>query len=289
MKGKLQIDLRRNLSVRGFVRIAHKIAGLATMATLGLAAPAFAQASLGGYDAAAALATPTDAAPDSGYALPPPDDGSLADPASSPGDASADAAIEPAPAPDEAASDALPSSVPPIDLAASLGGIAPVAAADGDAGSGWDRVGDSESHTGSDGYTGNSVLEVPQATPSAGNDASQSAQGGDSAPPDQVGSVDEYQDEQDYYWPIYVGPPLLNPPFAASTFGNHSTANVSIQSGGRPMLPSGVGMRPFMGGMNSAIMPTSPMFPRGMMVRSYRPTAPRRSAPIPGGWWNRAR
>jgi len=334
MKGELQFDLRRQLGASGFSRIAHQIAGLAAMATLALAAPAFAQASGDGYDAAAASATTADVtsasarfataagsadagsdtfaptagaaivAPDSGYALPPPDDGSLAEPASSPGDTSADAATEPAPTPDEAANDALPSSMPPIDLSSPLGGIAPIAVVDGDSSSaphsGWDRVGDSDSDTGGDGDSadsGNSVLEVPRAVPSpdasAGNDVSQSAQGGDSAPPDQIGSVDEYQDEQDNPMAIYIspanGPPLLSPPFAASTFGNHSTANVSIQPGGGPMLPSGVGMRPFMGGMNSAIMPTSPMFPRGMMVRSYRPTAPRSSAPIPGGWWNRAR
>jgi hypothetical protein len=328
MRGNLQFDLQRDLGARGFSGITDGIAGLAAMAMLALAAPAFAQASGDGYDATAASATTADAAsasatyasvagsadagsdtfapaagaaiiaPDSGYALPPPDDGSLADPASSPGDAvAADGAIEPDPAVDGAPGDGAPNSLPPIDLSSSLGGIAPVAAADEDSSSGshsgWDRVGDSESGTGGDGSAGNSVLEVPQATPSPGSDASQAAQGGDSAPPDQVGSVDEYQDEQDYYWPIYIGPPtgppLLNPPFAASTFGNHSNANVSAQPGVGPMLPGVGGVRPFAGGMNSAIMPTSPMFPRNMMVRSYRPTAPRSSAPIPGGWWNRAR
>jgi len=242
-------------------------------------------------------------APDSGYALPPPDDGSLADPAASPGDAGTPDAATSAenPATGEAsvadgstAGDALPSSLPPIDLTSPLGGIAPVASADRDSGaashSGWDRVGDSESDAGSDSDSGNPVLEVPRAVPSPdaslGNDANQSAQGGDSAPPDQVGSVDEYQNEQDYNpMAIYIspatGPPLLNPPFAASTFGNHSTANVSTQPGVGPMLPSGIGgVRPFAGGMNSAIMPTSPMFPRGMPMQSYRPTAPIYAMPM---------
>jgi hypothetical protein len=251
-------------------------------------------------------------APDSGYALPPPDGGSLAD--SSPAADSAstpDSSSEPAsvadgtpsdtsPSDDASPSDASPTSVPSIDLASPFGGIAPVAAADADSSSasGWDRVGDTDSDTAGGGDSGNSVLEVPRAVPSpdasAGNDNGQSAQGGDSAPPDQIGSVNEYQDETDNPMAIYIspatGPPLLNPPFVASTFGNQPSNNAPVLPGIGPMLPSGAGgVRPFAAGMNSAVMPTSPMYPRHMMVRSYRPTVPRSAAPIPGGWWNRAR
>ena len=350
MKGSRQFDLGRNHGAAGSIRMARKMAVLATIAALALASPpVFAQAS---PDAVSASATSADAvsasdtfapvagaadvsapetfapaagaaivAPDSVYALPPPDDGSLAVPTLSTADlgtdnsgtadsgtgdsGTADSAIEAAPATDGTLGDALPSGAPPIDLASPLGGIAPIAAADGgstsSSHSGWDRVGDSESDSHSDSDdSGNSVLEVPQAVPTDASPAGgngQSAQGGDSSPPDEIGSVNDYQDEQDNtVIGVYItppnGPPVLNPPSSVGTFGAGRASKVPDQPNNGPILlrPGVGGMRPFAGGMNSAIMPTSPMYPRGMpMVQSNRPMVPRNSAPIPGGWWNRAR
>ena len=100
-----------------------------------------------------------------------------------------------------------------------LAKVAPIVAAE------WDRVGDSESNNNSDsGDSGDKVLEVPRALPPDASPASgngQSAQGGDSSPPDEVGSVDDYQDEQDDgVIGVYIappnGPPVLNPPFSTA-------------------------------------------------------------------------
>src|SRR6266851_3171634 len=86
---------------------------------------------------------------------------------------------------------------PPPD--APIDGIAPVAAADSpddsaDAHSGWVRSGDTDSEDGA-----SKVLEVPQVVDPAnaqpGKD--QAAHDGDSSSEDQVGSVDDYQDEYD--------------------------------------------------------------------------------------------
>jgi hypothetical protein len=316
MKGKLQFALRRKFGAAGFIRIAPAMFAIAALALA--TPPVFAQASLDAVspspnsaDAATAPDTFAPAAgaaivaPDSGYALPPPDDGSLAVPSSSPDDARTDdAAIKAAPAADGTPGDVLPGGAPPIDLASPLGGIAPVAAADGgpspSSHSGWDRVGDSESDSNNDSDDpGNSVLEVPQAVPTDASPAGgngQAAQGGDSSPPDEIGSVNDYQDQQDNtVIGVYItpsnGPPVLNPPFSVGTFGASQAPRTPVQPNNGPMLPSGVGgIRPFAGGMNSAIMPTSPMYPRGMpMVQSYGPMVLHNSAPIPGGWWNRAR
>jgi hypothetical protein len=322
MKGKLLFNLRRTHDTAGFLRITQ---AMTAMTALALAAPAFAQASHDAPDAVSASAPAADVvsasatfapaagatdvstsdtyapaagaaivAPDSGYALPPPDDGAPADPtlpipigASGIGDSATAAS----PAADGTSADA-----PLIDPATPmpLAKVAPIVAAE------WDRVGDSESNNNSDsGDSGDKVLEVPRALPPDASPASgngQSAQGGDSLPPDEVGSVDDYQDEQDDgVIGVYIappnGPPVLNPPFSVGTFGNQSPARVPAQPNNGPILPPGVGgIRPFAGGMNSAIMPTSPMFPRGMpMGQGVSPMAPRNSAPIPGGWWNRAR
>jgi hypothetical protein len=245
-------------------------------------------------------------APDSGYALPPPDGGSLADPSPS-SDAAADGDSTSA---DASAGDTSASVTPPIDLASPIGGsssssgIASVAAADGSASasahSGWDRVGDTETGDESE-ESGDKVLEVPQAVPSpdvsSGNGGNQSAQGNDAAPPDEVGSVDDYQDEQDmgvmgvYVVPVPTGPPVLNPPFRAGTFGTtRAPANPPYQQSGVPTFRLGASGIPFAGVMNSAIMPTSPMYPRGIpMTQGFSPMVQHNSAPIPGGWWNRAR
>ncbi len=313
-KSKLQFDLRRKFGAAGFIGIAP---ALVTILVLARTAPAFAQASLDGVSASATSADAVSAsdtfapaadttivAPDGGYALPPPDDGVLADPSSSPDDAGTDdAAIEAAPAADRTPGDALSGGAPPIDPAAPRGGIARVAAADGgprpSSHSGWDRVGDSESYDDSD-DSGSQVLELPRAVPPDASPAGgngEAAQDGDSSSPDEVGSADDYQDAQDdSVIGVYItppnGPPVLNPPFGVGTFGaSQAPANAPVQPNNGPILPRGVGgMRPFAGAMNSAIMPTSPMYPRGMpMVQSYRPMVPGNSAPIPGGWWNRAR
>jgi hypothetical protein len=320
MKGKLLFNLRRTHDTAGFLRITQ---AMAAMTALALAAPAFAQASHDAPDAVSASAPATDAvsasatfapaagatdstsdtyapaagaaivAPDSGYALrPPPDDGAPADrtlPIRASG--TGDSATAASPAADGTSGDA-----PLIDPATPmpLARVAPIVAAE------WDRVGDSESDNNSgSGDSGDKVLEVPRALPPDASPASgngQSAQGSDSSPPDEVGSVDDYQDEQDDgVIGVYIappnGPPVLNPPFSVGTFGNQSPARVPAQPNNGPILPPGVGgIRPFAGGMNSAIMPTSPMYPRGMpMGQGFSPMVPRYSAPIPGGWWNRAR
>jgi hypothetical protein len=318
MKAKLQFALRRKFGAAGFIRIAPAMFAIAALALA--TPPVFAQASLDAVSASAPAADAVSAsdtfapaagaaivAPDSGYALPPPDDGSLAVPTLSSGDlgtgdSGTDDAAKAAPAADGTPGDALPGGAPPIDLASPLGGIAPVAAADGgpspSSHSGWDRVGDSESYDDS-GDSGSQVLELPRAVPPDASPASgngEAAQDGDSSSADEVGSVDDYQDAQDdSVIGVYIAPPneppVLNPPFGVGTFGNQAPANAPVQPNNGPMIPSGVGgIRPFAGGMNSAIMPTSPMYPRGMpMVQSYGPMVLHNSAPIPGGWWNRAR
>lgn len=310
MEGKLRFDLRRNHGLAGIIAFASTIGVLAAP---GLAVPVFAQtapAAAATFADSAEPITPSETslpadgaeivAPDKGYALSPPDNGPLTDPSRSTitGDAgedsssAADAALAAPPAANETADDADGASLIDAATPMPLATIAPIAAAD------WDRVGDSEGDDAS-GDGGNPVLEVPRALPSpdasSGDGGNQSAQGGDSSPADEVGSVDEYQDEQDYPTGVYItpanGPPVLNPPFAAGTFANQAPAMVPAQPGNGAMLPFGVGgMRPFARGMNSAIMPTSPMYPRGVpMTRRYSPMVPRGAAPLPGRWWNRAR
>jgi len=344
MKGKLQFNLRRNRGLAGFIRIAPAMVASAALALAapafaqsadgtrdaasvsgatvdtgsafatsadeirasGASVPSAGAADVSASSTFAPTAGATIIAPDSGYGLPPPDGGSLADPSSS----SDAVAVEDATSGDASSCDSSASAVPPIDLASPFGGrspssgIAPVAAADRSASasshSGCDRVGDTETEDESK-ESGDKVLEVPQAIPSpdvsSGDGGNQSVQGNDAAPPDEVGSVDDYQDEQDmgvmgvYVVPVPTGPPVLNPPFRAGTFGTtQAPANPPYRQSGVPTFRLGASRIPFADGMNSAIMPTSPMYPRGIPVtQGFSPMVQHNFAPIPGGWWNRAR
>jgi hypothetical protein len=190
-----------------------------------------------------------------------------------------------------AAGDAAPPAVadPPAD--APIDGIAPLTvAASGSASedpaeehSGWVRSGDVETDNGN---PRDKVLEVPQVVDPANaqpsDAAGQATRDGDSSSDDQVGSIDDYQDQEEtgvvgvYIAPIPRGGvnpygintgrvnPGLNPPFVPGYF---------------PMSPSGLNIAlPSGNGMNTAVGPTSPMLP-----------ARRNMAPSPGGWWIRAR
>ncbi len=213
---------------------------LVTAMALALVPPAFAQSS------------PDSSVPsDTGYAVPP-----------APADPPADAPID---------------GVEPLAAAAN-GSASDDPAAEH---SGWVRSGDEDSDNGN---SPSKVLEVPQvvdpasAQPSAG--AGQAARDGDSSSPDQVGSIDDYQDEDDtgiagvYIAPLPRG--SLNP-YGVGSF-RQAPVNPAFLPGYVPINPTG-GMiaRPRTNGMNAAIGPTSPMLP-----------GPRSSMPIPGGWWNRA-
>jgi hypothetical protein len=215
-------------------------------AILCVAAPAFAQSS-----------PDFSSSPLSGdYDLPPPEDGSLIKPAA-PVEATPDEAT-----PDKATpGDSTSSAAMPADTAANNSPDDSAAAH-----SEWDRFGDVYTGTDSDGQS-DQVLEVPQASPQPSDDADQTAQEGGNQSSDQVGSIDDYQDEEDgalmgvYGVPVVLGPVGINP-FAVSAF--HAPLNHRVglgrgfQPGFVPIVP-----RPFGGGMNSAILPTSPMFPSG--------------------------
>lgn len=155
---------------------------------------------------------------------------------------------------------------PPAD--APIDSVAPLAAADdgsSDAAerhSGWERTGAAEqAPTDSQGK----VLEVPsaaKATPEPAND--------DGSSSDQIGSINDYQDEADgTIGGIYIAPMPLG---ARNPYGIGTTpSNPGINP---PFLPGYVPMPstapPGANWMNATIGPTSPMRPRRM--------------PIPGRW-----
>jgi len=141
--------------------------------------------------------------------------------------------------------------------------------------SGWVRSDDVET----DNSSPDQVLEVPQVAAPANSDGNdQAAPNGDSAP-DQVGSVDDYQDEDDVNVSgIYIQQGGVN------AYGyNPSLRNGRVNPAFGPFYPrsnssSGPSMnRPGNNGMNTAIGSTSPMMP-----------TPHSLSPMPGGWWNRA-
>jgi hypothetical protein len=224
-----------------------------------MAAPAFAQSSL---DSSSAPATD--------YALPPPEGGSLAIPAT-PDDATAG---------DATPGDATSSAAMPTEPSAAG---RPVTAADNSsdasaaAHSGWDRVGDVYTDTDSEDQV-DRVFEVPQVLPPANpqpssDDADQTAQEDGSQTsvqdptPDQVGSIEDYQDEEDSALIGSYGVPVLIAPVGISPFGvsafhaplyRRGGFGQGFQRGFVPIVP-----RPFGGGMNSDILPTSPMVPNG--------------------------
>jgi hypothetical protein len=256
---------------------------------LALVAPVFAQTSLD-----SSSAPPTD------YAVPPPSDGSLVEP-SIPGEtttndvdsdddgtASSDAA---APAPHAAAN--------PVAPAAS--GSAVTAKH-----SGWNRVSDVDEDT-PKGEQSDKVLEVPQVlppvnpqpsvdadetAPDGGNDGNQLAD--QSPPPEQVGSIDDYQDEEEsaivgvFVVPVPLGAVGISPygmnVFQPSPF--NPGFGTGFVPGFTPFVPSTTALRPFGGGMNSAIMPTSPMFPRSRIF-SGGFMAPRGAMHFSGGGFGR--
>jgi hypothetical protein len=228
-------------------------------AILCVAAPAFAQSS-----------PDFSSSPLSGdYDLPPPEDGSLIKPAA-PVEATPDEAT-----PDKATpGDATSSAAMPADTAANNSPDDSAAAH-----SEWDRVGDVYTGTDSDGQS-DQVLEVPQAPPPANpqpsDDADQTAQEDDSQASDQtpttdqVGSIEDYEDYQDevddaliggYGYPVFLGSGINH--FGVSAF------RTPVNRGFRPVFQPGfVPTVPrIAGGMNSAILPTSPMFPSGGSAR----------------------
>jgi hypothetical protein len=216
-------------------------------AILSVTAPAFAQSS-----------SDFSSSPLTGdYDLPPPEDGSLIKPAA-PVDPTPDEAT-PSDATSSAAMPAAANHSPDDNTAAH---------------SGWDRVGDVYTSTDSDDQP-DKVLEVPQALPPANpqpsDDADQIAQeDGSQAPdqtptPDEVGSIEDYEDYQDgiddaliggYGYPIFLGSGIS--PLGVRAF------RTPFNHGFRPGSQLGfVPTVPRIGGMNSAILPTSPMFPSG--------------------------
>jgi hypothetical protein len=225
-------------------------------------APVFAQSSL---DSSSAPATD--------YALPPPG-GSLIEPAMPD-----DATTEDATPDEETRSEATSSAAVPTKPSAAVKNRVTAAdngSARGEAHSGWDRVGDVDADTDNDDQA-DKVLEVPQALPSAdpqpSDDSDQTAQENGSQPPDdqdptpdQVGSIEDYEDEEDgalmgaYGVPVLIAPVGINPfgvsPFNAPLYRRGGFGQ-GLQRGFVPIVP-----RPFWG-TNSAILPTSPMFPSG--------------------------
>jgi hypothetical protein len=231
---------KRGFLAAGFVPTAPIVVAFAAFI---VAAPAFAQSSL---DSSSAPATD--------YVLPPPEGGSLAVPAT----------------PDDATpSDATSSAAVPTKPSAA---VKPVTAADigstSAAHSGWDRVGDVYSDTDNEDQA-DKVLEVPPvlppANPQPSDDADQTAQEGGNQSPDQVGSIpvgsiEDYQEEDAALMGAYGVPVLLVPvrinPGRVGAF--QTPLNPGLAPGFVPMVP-----RTFGGGMNSAILPTSPLFPSG--------------------------
>jgi hypothetical protein len=186
-------NIHRGQIAGGFIAIAPTII---TFVALTVAAPVLAQSSL-----------ESSSAPITEYALPPPG-GSL---------------IEPAPRDDATLEDATPSAETPATSRAAVpttpgAAVKPVTAPDKDSDvsaaehSGWDRVGDVYTDTDSDSRA-DKVLEVPQVLPPADpqppDDAEQTAQDGESQMPDQVGSIDDYQDEEDSAVMGVYGVPVL--------------------------------------------------------------------------------
>ena len=247
-------NMHRRLIARGFITIAPIIVAFAPLT---VAAPVLAQSSL-----------ESSSAPITEYALPPPG-GSL---------------IELAPRDDATLEDATPSAETSATSSAAVpttpgAAVKPVTAPEKDsdvsaaAHSGWDRVGDVYTDTDSDSRA-DKVLEVPQVLPPADpqppDDAEQTAQDGESQMPDQVGSIDDYQDEEDSAVMGVYGVPVLLGPAGINSFGVSAFRSIQAPlnpSFGPRFVPGFVPLvpRPVAGGMNSAILPTSPMFPRGPM------------------------
>jgi hypothetical protein len=225
------------------------------IAALGLPSAACAQSVLDSLHAVDSSALVSDA-PDTPYALPAPGV-PLADPTTD-GDAISDANLPDDPEPD------IPVLARKDSRTASTSS------------SGWDLVGDTDTESQSEDPS-SKVLEVPQVvTPSEAQqppaNSDQTADEGGSSPSDQVGSADDYQDEQ---YPtvmgVYIAPVPFQQqvnPYGANNYRSYrGPINPSFGPGSVPTAPFRLGQsQPLTNGlntMNSAIMPTSPMFPHG--------------------------
>lgn len=250
MKRTLSPKDRRCCASVHFAAIAPVIM---TAAAFTLVPPAFAQCSLD-----------SSAVPDEGYAVPPP----AADSSSAP-------------------------SAPPYGVyaVAATGDGSGSASADGAAEhSDWNRLDDGDAGA-DDGDSPSKVLELPQVVDPANAEASNGAasggeqaasDGGAASSQDQLGSVDDYQDQVDttvtgvYIAPLPTRPMAINP----YGVGVYPMNRMPVNPGYMPMYPPGtIILRPGARGMNAAIVPTSPML-----------TPPHRSMALPGGgWWTRTR
>ena len=185
-----------------------------------------------------------------------------------------------------AAEDASPPAIadPPAD--APIDGIAPLTkAASGSASddsaedrSGWVRSGDVETDTAN---PRDKVLEVPQVVDPANaqpsGDTGQAARDGNSSSDDQVGSIDDYQDEEDTGVYINQIPQGGVNAYGINTGRMSPGINSAFGRGYVPTNPSGPNIAlPSGNGMNTAVGSSSPMLPHNM-------------PPSPGGWWIRAR
>jgi len=293
MSRNLLPDFSGGLIASGLNRGIPLFVGASTIiaiVALALAAPVLGQTSLD-----SSSAPPTD------YAVPPPSDGSLVEP-SIPSDTTADDMDSDD---DTASSDA---AAPAPHVAAKP--VAP--AARGSAAtathSGWNRVSDVDEDT-PNGTQSDKVLEVPQVlppvnsqpsvdadetAPDGGNDGNLSAD--QSPPPEQVGSIDDYQDEEEsaivgvFVVPVPLGAVGISP-YGMNVFQSAPLSpgfGTGFVPGFTPFVPSTTALRPFGGGMNSAIMPTSPMFPRSRIF-SGGFMAPRGAMHFSGGGFGRGR
>jgi hypothetical protein len=256
----LAIDQERGMSMKNMllrkVRGDRAAVGLAAIApilviavTLALAPPALAQFT----SDSTVMSDPADAAPPTG-----------ADPE--------DAAI---PAVADPPADVPVARVTPPPAAVSAAPSDPSAANH----SGWDRAGDEETDN-SGAPDPDKVLEVPRVVdrgdgqpPAA---TGQAAPGSDSSSPDQVGSVGDYQDEDDAEIGVggYISPGAVNSTRVGTVGANPGPLNPPLGSGSVPFHSSGANIAlPGANGMNTAIGSTSPMFPSSQGL-----------LPMPGRW-----
>jgi hypothetical protein len=212
-------------------------------------------------------------APATDYALPPPK-GSLIEPAM-PDDPPTEEAM---PDEDRGSNAISNAAVPSNPMAAAKTRVtaADNGSARDESHSGWNRVGDDDADMEDDDQA-DKVLEVPQALPSADpepfDDLGQTAlQDGSQPPddqdptPDQVGSIEDYQDEEEGALMGVYGVPVLIEQVGIKPFGvtafharpyRRDGFGQRFQRGFVPIVP-----RPFVG-TNSGILPTGPMFPSG--------------------------
>jgi hypothetical protein len=295
MSRNLLPDFSGGLIASGLNRGIPLLAGASTIiafVALALAAPVFAQTSLD-----SSSAPPTD------YAVPPPSDGSLVEP-SIPGDTAADD-MDSDDDGDTASSNA---AAPAPHVSAKSAAVPARGSAATATHSGWNRVSDVDEDT-PDSAQSDKVLEVPQVlppvnsqpsvnadetTPDGGNDGNQLAD--QSPPPEQVGSIDDYQDEEEsaivgvFVVPVPLGAVGISP-YGMNVFQSGPLSpgfGSGFVPGFTPFVPSTTALRPFGGGMNSAIMPTSPMFPRSRIF-SGGFMAPRGAMHFSGGGFGRGR